>query len=109
MAKRFLLGYFLFFAINTLNAQTRTLQGTVTDQKSKTPLIGASVVLRSLTDSSAQRMITDSSGIFTFTNLNRDSFLLSISFVGYNPVSRKVRIDSTDISLSIAAVTNTSS
>jgi hypothetical protein len=72
--------------------------------------VGATVRLRSSTDSLFQRStISDSTGGFNFINLNRDSFILSISSVGYNPITRNIRIDTTDISLDIAAVTNTSS
>jgi hypothetical protein len=109
MAKSLLLFSLVFFALNHLNAQSRTISGTVKDQVSKTPLIGATVQLRSLSDSSTQKTISDSTGSFTFTNLRRDSFLLSISFVGYNPLSRRVSVDTSDISLDIAAVTNSSS
>ena len=108
MARRFLVVCLAFFAFTSLKAQNRTISGTVIDQTARTPLIRASVLLRSLTDSTSQRTLTDSTGGFTFTNLNRDSFLLTISFVGYSEVRRKISVDSSDLSLDIAAVTGSS-
>ncbi|MFL5809662.1 MAG: outer membrane beta-barrel protein [Flavisolibacter sp.] len=97
-----------FLIANGLIAQTRTVSGTVVDQKAKTPLVGASVRLQSLSDSTSQSTISDSTGTFTFTNLKKDSFLLSISYVGYNPVLRRISIDTTDVHIDIAAVTGAS-
>jgi hypothetical protein len=109
MARSLLCFCFGFIVWNNVNAQIRTLSGTVSDQLSKTRLAGASVQLTSLTDSVSQRTVSDSSGSFTFTGLRKDSFLLSVSFVGFNPVSRRIRIDSTDLHVDIAAVTSSSS
>lgn len=101
------LAFLLAFA---LHAQSYTISGTLVDGVSRTPLVGATVRLQSATDSVFQRStISDSTGNFNFINLNRDSFILSISSVGYNNIIRRIRIDSTDISLDIAAVTNASS
>lgn len=107
--RRLLLALVLLFSIGLVHAQNRTISGTVTDQSAKTPLIGATVQLRSLSDSTAQTIQSDSTGGFSFFNLKPDSFLLSISFVGYNPVSRRVSVDTTDIAIDIAAVSSASS
>ena len=109
MARSLLLFSLVFFTINGLHAQSRTISGTIKDQLTKTPLIGATVQLRSLSDSASQRTVSDSSGGFSFTNLRSDSFLVTISFVGYNPLSRRISVDTTDIHLDIAAVTSSSS
>jgi hypothetical protein len=110
MKKKLTLLGLAFLLAFTLHAQNFTIGGTLVDQVSRSPLVGATVRLRSATDSLFQRStISDSTGSFNFINLNRDSFILSISSVGYNPVTRGIRIDTTDISLDIAAATNTSS
>src|SRR4051812_19073755 len=109
MVKRILFACLGFFLLNNAFAQNRTITGTLVDQQSKTPLARATVQLKSLSDSSTQRTISDSAGVFSFTNLNRDSFLLSVSYVGYNPISRRIRVDTTDISIDIAAVNSSSS
>lgn len=106
MAKRLLIlciGLTVFFIAQ---AQTRTISGTVIDQQSRSPLSRATVQLQTLSDSTTRKSITDSAGRFNFTGLKRDSFLLSVSYVGYNPVSRIIAVDTADIQLSIATVTN---
>src|SRR5947209_8141221 len=98
----------IFFAID-LRAQTHSLTGTIVDQQAKTPLAGANVRISSIHDSTFRiNSVTDSLGKFTFSNLAKDTFQLSISFVGYNPVSQMVRIDTTDLNIHISAVPNTS-
>ncbi|MFL5789431.1 MAG: outer membrane beta-barrel protein [Flavisolibacter sp.] len=98
----------ILFAID-LSAQTHTLTGTIVDQQAKTPLAGATVRISSIHDSTFRiNSVTDSLGKFTFSNLAKDTFQLSISFVGYNPVSQMVRIDTTDLNIHISAVPNTS-
>src|SRR3954468_7157457 len=110
MGRKILLFSLALILLNSLYAQNRTISGTVTDQQAKRPLRGATVVLRSATDPSFSRnTVSDSTGSFGFSNLRPDSFALSISFVGYNPINRRLRIDSTDISIDIAAVPNSSS
>lgn len=72
-----------------------TISGTVKDQQTRAALSGASVKLRSNADSSFSRnVLSDSAGRFAFHNLPADSFLLSISFVGYGDVIRSIRLDS---------------
>ncbi|HEU4904349.1 MAG TPA: carboxypeptidase regulatory-like domain-containing protein, partial [Flavisolibacter sp.] len=86
----------LLFA-QALHAQF-SISGTVTDQQAGAPLRGASVRLRSAANATvSQNMLSDSLGRFQFQNLAADSFLLSISFVGYKDVSRGIRLDSASI------------
>jgi hypothetical protein len=109
MAKSLLVFVLFFTVFSGVRAQSGNISGTITDQQAKSPLTRASVQLRSLSDSTIHNTLTDSSGRFTFSNLRRDSFLLSFSFVGYNPVVRKISLDSTDISINVAAVPSSSS
>jgi hypothetical protein len=95
--------------IFTIKAQSFTVSGVLQDQAARTPLTGATIRLTSITDSLLSlSTLSDSTGSFTFTNLGRDSFLLTISSVGYNVIRRSIRIDSTDIMMEIAAVPNAS-
>src|SRR5215203_2898498 len=109
MYRKFFLIGLAFFIINGLHAQLLSISGAVVDQQNKAPLTGATAKLNSVTDSAFIRtVVSDSLGRFSFTGLQRDSFLLTISFIGYNPVLRGVRLDTTDISLDINAVANSS-
>jgi hypothetical protein len=109
MHRRFFLVTVAFFIISALNAQTLNIRGTVTDQHSKAPLSGATVRLKSIKDSlPAQSVLSDSVGSFTFSALAADSFSLSVSFVGFNPLTQGVRIDTSDVTINIALTPNSS-
>jgi hypothetical protein len=104
MARRLLFVCAALFLFTLLKAQTRTISGIVTDQQTKTPLSRATVKLSSLSDSSKLNTLTDSTGTFIFSGLKKDSFLLSVSYIGYATISRIVAVDTSDINLKIAAV-----
>lgn len=109
MHRRILLIGVILFIVSNLHAQTLNISGTITDQQSKAPLSGATINLRSTKDAAFTRnMLSDSAGKFTFTNLSADSFLLSVSFVGFNTVTRGVRLDSSDVTINIAIAPNSS-
>lgn len=110
MRRRIVLSGLVFFFVLSLQAQTFSLTGTVQDQQNKFALSRATVRLLSVTDSSVHRSATtDSAGRFAISNLNRDSFTLTISYVGYTPVTRNLRIDSADVTITIGMVPNSSS
>src|SRR5690348_11107495 len=105
MVRRLLFVCTALFVVSMAMAQNRTISGTVTDQQTKTPLSRATVKLSSLSDSSfKQNTLTDSTGRFSFSGLAKDSFLLAISYVGYNAVTKIIAIDTSDVNLRIAAV-----
>lgn len=105
MARRFFFVCIALCLFIVSNAQTHSITGTVTDQQTKAPLARATVKLSSLSDSSfKQNTLTDSTGRFSFSGLAKDSFLLAISYVGYNAVTRIIAVDTSDINLKIAAV-----
>jgi uncharacterized membrane protein YgcG len=83
------------FITQSLLAQFN-ISGSVRDGQAKTKLSGATVRLFSVTDSSfTKSILSDSAGRFNFQNLQADSFLLSVSFVGFKQVTRNIRLDST--------------
>lgn len=99
----------VFSSFSGINAQNLNLTGTVKDQQNKAPLSGATVQLKSFSDSAfSKELLTDSAGAFNFTNLKRDSFMLTLSFVGYNTITRGIAIDSSDVSINVFVVPNSS-
>jgi hypothetical protein len=102
MVRKFLLLLTFSFCIFWVKAQTFTLTGRLQDADTKASIQGATITLRSLSDSSRQSTFSDSSGRFRFTGLSRDSFRLSISSVSFETLSRIVHIDSGDVSMNIA-------
>ena len=90
MFKRILIISLALFISNCLKAQTHNLTGILIDQGAKTPLQGATVRLRSIYDTAFRlNTVTDSTGSFSFTGLNKDSFRLTISYVGYQKLMAK--------------------
>lgn len=81
------------------------ITGTIKDQQTKAVLSGASVKLRSNSDSTfARNVLSDSAGRFAFHDLRADSFLLSVSFVGYGDVVRNIGLDSSSVTLDSAGI-----
>lgn len=110
MTKRLFFACLALLTLTIANAQSRTVSGTITDQQTKSPLSGATVKLTNLSDTTSVRnSITDSAGKFSFNGVIKDSFLLSVSYIGYNAISRIIAVDTSDISLSIAAVSGSNS
>ncbi|MEI6950522.1 outer membrane beta-barrel protein [Paraflavisolibacter sp. H34] len=111
MRKKILLLGLAFLAAGTctLKAQTFTLSGKLQQQEASRPVQGATALLQSATDTTLRlHTVSDSSGFFRFTGLRRDSFLLRISSIGYENLSRGVRIDSTDKDLGTLVLPKTS-
>ena len=87
----------LLFSI-PISAQS--LKGRLLDASNNRPLRRASVNVGSLKDSTRRfNTISDSSGRFEFKNLSIDSFVLRVSFVGYDEIKQIVAINNGIIDL----------
>lgn len=108
LPKRIGLFYFILFYSFSIQAQTGTIRGTITDAKTNEPLIGASILIAGTTFGSA----ADLEGNYVIYNVEAGTHTLLISYVAYQPVTRtgivvqnnqEVRVDvqmaSNDISL----------
>ena len=84
-----------------------SISGTITDQQNQIPLGGASVRITSASNPGFSRnILSDTSGRFSFQDLTSDSFVLSVSFVGFKNLTRGIRLDSTSIDPDTAGVRN---
>ena len=72
-------------------AQQRTITGTVTSRQSSTPLPGVTV------QAGSSHAITDGNGRFTIQVATGD--VLSFSYIGMKPLSRKITADDTALSI----------
>ncbi len=70
----------------TANAQAR-LEGIITDPEGE-PLIGANILLQGTTLGAA----TDLDGRFTITNIPPGLYQVNVSYTGYSPKSREIRL-----------------
>ena len=108
--RRLVLFALVFIIGSQLYAQQFTISGTVKDQQAGTSLQRATIRLYSSTDPGfSKTTLSDTAGYFIFQNLQRDSFLLNISFTGYKEVSQPVVIDTANVHLEIAATPSESS
>ena len=83
----------------SFSQQTGSVSGNVTGAKGDT-LIGVTVRLNSLTDSTIRRgMVTSLDGRFMFDNLPAGGYTLIASFVGYNNTEQTVQVDSVPVTL----------
>jgi hypothetical protein len=76
---------------STLGAQTVTLTGSVTNAVTHEPIEGASVTVSSSGSPSGAN--SDASGRFRISNVKAGKYLLNASTVGFEGVSREIRIE----------------
>jgi vitamin B12 transporter len=86
---------FIFFA-GALSAQT-TVSGTVKDTKGH-PIPGASIAIKDSYDGAT----TDSLGAFRFQTIEKGTFTLVTTNIGYNPVEQPITLGGSPIQLRIA-------
>lgn len=100
----------LIFSLGAIIAkgQDISLKGKVADKTDNSAVVGATVKLVSVRDSSQSKLVvTDKSGNFTFNNLNAGGYRLYISFTGYEKIEQRVNLQASNItplSFSIAKV-----
>ncbi len=84
----------------SIQISAQSLKGRLLDASNNRPLRRASVNVGSLKDSTRRfNTISDSSGRFEFKNLSMDSFVLRVSFVGYDEIKQIVAINNGIIDL----------
>jgi len=71
--------FLLFFSIQTANAHHGTIKGTVYDNETKLPLIGANVWL----NNTEQGTVTNELGMYCFKHLPMGIYQIKVSFIGF--------------------------
>ena len=90
--KRFLPIYLLMISGFTY-AQELSIEAQVTDAETKDALPGASIRLFHLPDSVQTITTTNEAGLFRITHLKNGSYLLSISYVGYQSLEMPLSLE----------------
>ena len=86
--------------IISMGANAQSVKGRLLDLNENRPLRGATLTLTSLKDSSQRfNTISDSTGHFEFVGLYRDSFVLNVSFVGYEDFKQLVAVRDSSVNL----------
>ena len=84
LSKEIGLFFLLLFFSFTIQAQTGTIRGTITDAKTNEPLIGASVLIAGTTHGAA----ADLDGNYVIQNVPSGTYSLVVSYVAYESVTR---------------------
>ncbi|MBC9931620.1 TonB-dependent receptor [Chitinophaga qingshengii] len=86
-------------------AQQGKIKGQLTDQSSKEAMPAATVVLLHAKDSTvANTATTDNKGNFEITNVANGDYRLYISFLGYKPINKTVKISEETPSLALGTL-----
>lgn len=78
---------FQFLLLNIMMAQTGVVKGTVLDQQSEIPVIGATVELLDAENNTVVGSITDLDGYFKLEKVPLGRNVLRISYLGYEPMT----------------------
>ncbi len=91
-----------FFA----QAQSAKISGSIYGADDAQPLVGATVQLINVKDTTQRRIqITSVEGAFLFTLTEPAFYTLQISFVGYEPMKKFVRVGTTDVEIGKLSLT----
>ena len=100
----------LFFSLGAVIAKSQniSLKGIIADKTDKSAIVGATVKLVSVRDSSQVKLVvTDKAGNFAFNNLNTGGYKVYITFTGYEKIEQRVNLQASNItplSFSLAKV-----
>ena len=79
------------------SAQSLKLTGSVNDATDNSPLISAAVSIAPAKDTdNVSGVLTDDSGNFEIDNLAKGTYMIRVTYVGYERIVRYLRMDSTD-------------
>lgn len=92
--RSFLIGMMLLFSLSVWAQQNGVdVTGGVVDEQNQTPIEQATVRLLQIKDSALVRGVASSrTGGFTLKNVKAGNYLLSVSFVGYDPLYQRLQI-----------------
>src|SRR5215216_5211556 len=97
--RRIKLLIFTFIMINA-GVKAQDVKGKLLDLIDNKPLSGATVILTSLKDSTQKfNTISENNGSFEFKDLYADSFMLKVSFIGYEEFKQIVGVKDSTIDL----------
>jgi len=97
-----LVGFLSVFLALSIVGQAQTVKGTLMDPVEGVVVKGATVQLLNPSDSSNVRSTTsDSSGTFLFTNLNRGSYVLKATSIGFETFLRSIALNDSTPSLDL--------
>lgn len=99
-----LIGAFLL-SLTTVNAQNLSVKGILQDRSDKVPLQGATIRLSLQSDSMIRfNAVSDKQGAFEFRSLSPQTYILTISSVGYEAIDQVITLADSSKDLGIIAI-----
>jgi hypothetical protein len=90
---------------HTLEAQKLALTGAIRDVKDNSPLVSATVSLAPAHDTNnISGVLTNTDGSFAFVNLSRGTYVIKVSYLGYEHLVRYLKMDSTDKNIGVLRI-----
>lgn len=90
--KRFL--FLALLSVSTGIVYAQSVTGRLTDATENRPLIGATIDLTDVKDStSIRKQVSDQNGSFRFSNLSLGTYYLTVSFIGYEEYKQVVTLN----------------
>ncbi len=81
----FLIVFLITLSTAVYSQITQTIRGTIMDKAAETPLVGAAIIVNGITPTLGS--VTDENGNFSLKNVPTGRHQLTISFIGYNPMT----------------------
>ncbi len=86
----------------TLHGQGLTVSGTIRDAGDNSTLVGAVVSVAPAKDTdNISGLASDLSGAFQISNLSKGTYLIKVSYIGYETLVRYFKMDSTDKNIGV--------
>ncbi len=87
---------FIITAFSSLQAQTATIKGQLTDDKSGEPIQGVNIYLSNQETDFSSGVATNQEGQYTFRELAGGNYRLKITAVGYQPSTKQIALKATE-------------
>ena len=87
---------FIITAFSSLQAQTATIKGQLTDDETGKAIQGANIYLSSQEPEFSNGLATNNEGRYTFRELSGGNYRLKITAVGYQPKTKKITLKATE-------------
>ena len=92
-----------------IQAQALKLTGSIRDSKDNTALVSAAVSLASVRDTNnLTGTFTDANGTFEFDNLYKGTYVIKVTYIGYEHLVRYLKIDSGNKNIGILKIRSSS-
>ena len=99
--KNLLLLFFTLAFASSAVAQSFSLTGKLIDKQEDIPLFGAYVFVTKKGESGNATAISEDDGTFIITNLPKGTYILKVTYVGYDAYEQAIEIDTKNLNLGI--------